>query len=67
MSESYNGADVRCALGLDHDGVWLPFSRFSGYQPQYLAEDIYRDEYALRRAKPHGRRRRLTAVKTALT
>ena len=44
--ESYNGADaVRCALALDHDGVWLPFGGFSGYKPQYLAEDTYKDEW----------------------
>jgi len=43
---SYNGPDaVRCALALDHDGVWLPFGGFSGYQPQYLAPDIYQDEW----------------------
>jgi uroporphyrinogen decarboxylase len=43
---SYNGADaVRCALALDHDGVWLPFGGFSGYQPEYLAQDVYRDEW----------------------
>ncbi len=44
--ESYNGPDaVRCALALDHDGVWLPFGGFSGYRPEYLAEDVYRDEW----------------------
>lgn len=44
--EGYNGADaVKCALALDHDGVWLPFGGFSGYQPQYLAENVYRDEW----------------------
>jgi len=43
---SYNGADaVRCALALDHDGVWLPFGGFSGYQPRYLAPDVYQDEW----------------------
>ena len=43
---SYNGPDaVRCALALDHDGVWLPFGGFSGYQPEYLAENVYRDEW----------------------
>ena len=42
----YNGRDaVACALALDHDGVWLPFGGFSGYQPVFLAEDIYRDEW----------------------
>lgn len=44
--EAYNGPDaVRCALALDHDGVWLPFGGFSGYQPEYLSEDVYRDEW----------------------
>jgi uroporphyrinogen decarboxylase len=44
--ESYNGADaVRCALALNHDGVWIPFGGFSGYQPEYLAENIYKDEW----------------------
>ena len=42
----YNGADaVRCALALDHDGVWLPFGGFSGYQPEFLDKDVYRDEW----------------------
>jgi uroporphyrinogen decarboxylase len=44
--ESYNGPDaVRLALALDHDGVWLPFGGFLGYRPEYLADDIYRDEW----------------------
>jgi hypothetical protein len=44
--EAYNGGDaVRCALALDHDGVWLPFGGFTGLQPQYLAENIYQDEW----------------------
>ena len=44
--EGYNGRDaVECALALDHDGVWLPFGGFSGYQPQYLAENVYVDEW----------------------
>lgn len=44
--EGYNGPDaVECALALDHDGVWLPFGGFSGYQPKYLAEDVYQDEW----------------------
>jgi len=42
----YNGADaVRCALALDHDGVWLPFGGFSGYKPEILGEGVYRDEW----------------------
>jgi uroporphyrinogen decarboxylase len=42
----YNGKDaVECALALDHDGVWLPFGGFSGYQPEYLSENIYKDEW----------------------
>ena len=44
--EGYNGRDaVACALALDHDGVWLPFGGFSGYQPTFLAPDVYRDEW----------------------
>ena len=44
--EGYNAKDaVACALALDHDGVWLPFGGFSGYQAEYLAENVYRDEW----------------------
>ena len=44
--EGYNGRDaVACALALDHDGVWLPFGGFSGYQPEALAPNVYRDEW----------------------
>ena len=44
--EGYNGRDaVACALALDHDGVWLPFGGFSGYQPEELALNVYRDEW----------------------
>ena len=43
---SYNGSDaVKCALALDHDGVWLPFGGFSGYQPKYVSEKVYVDEW----------------------
>ena len=43
---AYNGPDaVRCALALEHDGVWIPFGGFSGFQPQYLAENVYVDEW----------------------
>ena len=43
---SYNGADaVKCALALDHDGVWIPFGGFSGLQTDYLEENVYRDEW----------------------
>jgi uroporphyrinogen decarboxylase len=43
---AYNGPDaVRCALALDHDGVWLPFGGFSGFQPKFLAENVYVDEW----------------------
>jgi len=44
--ESYNGEDaVKCALALDHDGVWLPFGGFSGFQPKYLSHNVYQDEW----------------------
>ena len=46
MPTGYNGPDaVKCALALGHDGVWLPFGGFSGYQPVYLADDTYKDEW----------------------
>lgn len=42
----YNGRDaVACALALDHDGVWLPFGGFSGFQPRYLDKNVYVDEW----------------------
>ncbi|MCX7048835.1 MAG: hypothetical protein NTX50_25530 [Candidatus Sumerlaeota bacterium] len=44
--DAYNGPDaVRCALALNHDGVWLPFGGFSGFQPKFLAENVYVDEW----------------------
>jgi uroporphyrinogen decarboxylase len=44
--EDYNGEDaVKCALALDHDGIWLPFGGFSGYQPKYLKDNVYQDEW----------------------
>jgi uroporphyrinogen decarboxylase len=44
--ESYNGADaVKCALALDHDGVWVPFGGFSGLQPHFLEKNVYVDEW----------------------
>ncbi len=44
--EKYNGVDaVKCALKLDHDGVWIPFGGFSGMQPNYLENNVYIDEW----------------------
>jgi len=44
--ESYNGADaVKCAIALDHDGVWIPFGGFSGLQPVFLEQNVYVDEW----------------------
>jgi uroporphyrinogen decarboxylase len=44
--EAYNGRDaVACALALEHDGVWLPFGGFSGFQPRMLSADTYVDEW----------------------
>src|SRR5512147_3251756 len=44
--QSYNARDaIECALALDMDGVWLPFGGFNGYQPQYLGQDVYVDEW----------------------
>lgn len=43
---SYNGPDaVKLALALDHDAVWLPFGSYGGFQPRYLEEDTYVDEW----------------------
>ena len=46
---AYNGRDaVACALALEHDGVWIPFGGFSGYEPKYLrdhAHNVYQDEW----------------------
>lgn len=44
--EAYNARDaIACALALEHDGVWLPFGGFNGFQPQYIAENTYIDEW----------------------
>jgi uroporphyrinogen decarboxylase len=44
--DEYNGTDaVRCALALNHDGVWIPFGGFTGLQPNYVAENVYVDEW----------------------
>ncbi len=44
--DGYNGRDaVSCALALNHDGVWLPFGGFSGFQPRYLEKNVYVDEW----------------------
>ena len=44
--DEYNARDaVACALGLNHDGVWLPFGGFNGFQPKYLDETTYIDEW----------------------
>jgi uroporphyrinogen decarboxylase len=43
---AYNAKDaVACALALDHDGVWIPFGGFSGYQPAQLSKNVYVDEW----------------------
>jgi len=43
---SYNALDaVACAAALGLDAIWLPFGGFSGYQPLFLAENVYRDEW----------------------
>jgi uroporphyrinogen decarboxylase len=43
---SYNARDaVECALALEHDAVWIPFGGFSGFQPRYLTEKVYIDEW----------------------
>jgi uroporphyrinogen decarboxylase len=44
--DAYNARDaIDCALALDHDAVWLPFGGFSGFQPKYLDQDTYIDEW----------------------
>jgi uroporphyrinogen decarboxylase len=44
--KEYNGYDaVKCALALDHGGVWIPFGGFSGMQPKFLEENVYVDEW----------------------
>ena len=44
--DGYSARDaIECALALNHDAVWLPFGGFSGFQPEYLAEDTYIDEW----------------------
>jgi uroporphyrinogen decarboxylase len=44
--DGYNGRDaVDCALALDHDAVWVPFGGFTGYQPRWLTENVYIDEW----------------------
>jgi uroporphyrinogen decarboxylase len=42
----YNARDaIACALALDHDGLWLPFGGYSGFQPQFLDTNVYVDEW----------------------
>ena len=44
--DAYNAIDaVACACALNHDAVWVPFGGFSGYQPKYLSENVYIDEW----------------------
>jgi uroporphyrinogen decarboxylase len=44
--QSYNARDaIACALALNHDAVWIPFGGFSGFEPKYLAENVYIDEW----------------------
>ena len=44
--DDYNARDaIECALALNHDGVWLPFGGFNGFQPKYLDENTYIDEW----------------------
>jgi uroporphyrinogen decarboxylase len=42
----YNALDaMECALALEHDGVWLPFGGFSGFEPKMIDEKTYVDEW----------------------
>jgi uroporphyrinogen decarboxylase len=44
--DAYNARDaIACALALNHDAVWLPFGGFNGFQPKYLDENTYIDEW----------------------
>ncbi len=44
--DAYNARDaIECALALNHDGIWLPFGGFNGFQPEYLDDDTYIDEW----------------------
>ncbi|QGP91963.1 Uroporphyrinogen decarboxylase [Neomoorella glycerini] len=44
--KSYNARDaVECTLALDLDAVWVPFGGFQGWEPKYLSENIYQDEW----------------------
>jgi len=44
--DGYNARDaIELSLALDLDGIWLPFGGFNGYQPRYLGEHIYVDEW----------------------
>ena len=43
---AYNALDaMQCALALEHDGVWLPFGGFSGFEPKMIDEKTYVDEW----------------------
>jgi uroporphyrinogen decarboxylase len=43
---AYNGRDaVECALALEHDAVALIFGAHTGFEPKYLAEQVYQDEW----------------------
>ena len=44
--DGYNGVDaVKCAVALEHDGVWVPFGGFNGFAPKYLDDETYIDEW----------------------
>jgi uroporphyrinogen decarboxylase len=43
---AYNAKDaIACGLALNHDAVWVPFGGYNGFQPRYVAEDTYVDEW----------------------
>jgi len=43
---AYNTNDaVAMALALDHDALWVPFGGYYNFQPHYLAENVYVDEW----------------------
>jgi len=44
--EVYNTPDaIECTRAMGLDGVWIPLGGFSGYEPKFLAENVYVDEW----------------------
>ncbi len=44
--ESYNARDaVDCSVALDLDAIWIPYGCFSGWRPEHLSDNVYKDEW----------------------